>query len=406
MNWKLYTIIIMLQILSAFAMFSYIPMLVPIAEELNLNSKQIGMVALANSIGGMIFGVYAGLLVDRLHTRFMILLGPGVITLSLFVFSISSTFPLILLANFLLGIGYTIILPLTSRLIAFYFSSKQMGMLLSLKQSGSTIGQAMGGFLLPIIILTFSWRFSLHLLTVMMIAVLLFYFLFFFSKDTHRAKSKSEKMLKEKKKRTFDNIKIPRDTIFLLVLGFSMLGYQATFATFLIPYLSEQKEVNYAFAGAMLGGSQLVGAFSRPLLGWLSDTVFKGSRKKVLLICGLGNIFLTLILIYLPSSYIILTVVVLFLLGITAFGWAGVYFAYIVEIIGKEKSGLATGYGLMANSMGAAVNPLFFGAIVDYTSYEVAFVANTIFLLIMVGLLQVKLKEPAILLRKERISSL
>lgn len=173
-----------MQTFSAFAMFSYIPLLVPIAEELHLSSKQIGMIVTSNAMGGILFGITSGWLVDRLRTRFIILLGPGVIVFSLLIFSISKSYYMILFANLFLGIGYTILLPLTNRLIAFYFSNNQLGMLVSLKHSGSTVGQAMGGFLLPILIIGYSWRFSLNILTVIMVIVVLFCFVYFYSKDT------------------------------------------------------------------------------------------------------------------------------------------------------------------------------------------------------------------------------
>lgn len=161
-----------------------------------------------------------------------------------------------------------------------------------------------------------------------------------------------------------------------------MLGYQTSYSAFLIPFLNEEKEVSYAAAGALLGISQLVGAFSRPFLGWLSDKMFHGSRKRVLLICGFGNVIFSLGLVYLTGSYMSITILLLLLLGITCFGWGGIYFAYIVEIFGYKRSGIGTGYGLMANCIGAALGPLIFGLLLDITSsYKFAFTVNSIFVL-------------------------
>jgi MFS family permease len=402
LNWRLYSVIIMLQIVSAFAMFSYIPLLLPIANELHLSSSQIGFLATTGALGGIIFGIFSGWLVDRIRTIYMILLGPGLITISLFFFSLSHSYFLILLANLFLGIGYTIVLPLTSRLIVFYFPRNQMVMLISLKQSGSTIGQSMGGFLLPITILSFSWRFSLSIVTILMVIVVLFCFVYFFSKDTFYHSEKKMRNLdipKKQPNKVEQDIKhkFPKEAFFLFIMGFAMLGYQASFSAFLIPFLNEEKGINYAISGALLGISQLVGAFSRPFLGWLSDVVFHGSRKKLLVICGFGNVISSLFLVYLPESYIVITILLLIILGITCYGWAGIYFAYIVEIFGNERSGLGTGYGVMVNCLGAAACPLIFGFILDSTSYKFSFTVSNLFILVITFLIFYKLTETRVI---------
>jgi MFS family permease len=410
LNWRLYLVIVMMQTMSAFAMFSYIPLLVPIAEELNLSSKQIGMIVTSNAMGGIIFGITSGWLVDRLRTRLIILLGPGVIVFSLLIFSISKSYYMILFANLFLGIGYTILLPLTNRLIAFYFSRNQLGMLVSLKHSGSTVGQAMGGFLLPILIIVYSWRFSLNILTIIMVIVVLFCFVYFYSKDTiNHAEKEMKNQNREGDSSNYQNedinAKLPKEALFLFLMGFTMLGYQTSYSAFLIPYLNEEKEISYAAAGALLGISQLVGAFSRPFLGWLSDKVFHGSRKRVLLICGFGNVLFSLGLVYLTGSYMSITILLLLLLGITCFGWGGIYFAYIVEIFGYKRSGIGTGYGLMANCLGAAFGPLLFGLLLDITSYKFSFTVNSIFVLAVSFIIFHNLSESRVIKNTTKVTS-
>lgn len=394
MNWKLFSVIMILQVFSAFAMFTYIPLLTPIAYEFNLNAKQVGFIATTGALGGTFLGIVSGWLVDQLKTNISIMLGPGLIFLSLLIFSSAQNYLTILIANLFIGLGYGIVLPLTSRLIAYYFSKKYMGILLSFRQSGSTIGQAMGGLILPSIILAFSWRVSLQFVTGIMFIIFLISFFYFFSKNTNDInKKQNNKYRKDHSNKNKIRQKIPKNAFYVLLTGFTMFGYQASFSAFLIPFLSESKELNFTIAGFLLAVAQISGAISRPVLGWASDVLFRGSRKIILLICGFGNVIATICLVFLTEKSLFLTVSLLLILGFTCFGWAGIYFTYLVEIFGVQNSGLSTGYGMMANSLGAAVSPFIFGLLIDLTSYEISFIGNTVFILAITLLVYFKLTE-------------
>jgi len=65
-----------------------------------------------------------------------------------------------------------------------------------------------------------------------------------------------------------------------------------------------------------------------------------------------------------------------FLLGLSAAGWNGLYFAAVSEVAGAAAAATALGLGLMVTYLGPFVVPPLFGLLADYThSYEASWLA-------------------------------
>ncbi len=385
LNKTMLSIIMCLQISSSLTFFAYIPLIALIADEMNLNGTKIGLISLAGAVGGVFFGLLSGWLVDHLKTRYIILSGPGLLTLSLFIFSISNEYWLVLVSVIFLGLAYGLILPLTNRLIAYYFSPDRMALVMGIKQSGSTIGQFLASLVVPSIAVLTSWRFSLQLVALEMLIAFLISYIYFYKKNTttnnNTSHSKNLEVVTKKKQMRFLNF--PRPVYLVLLMGFSMLAFQASITSFFIPFVLQYFKYSIMMAGFLLATMQISGAIFRPLLGWISDRFYRGERKTILMICCLANAILIDLLLFLPKPWVLLTFVILVVFGITSFGWVAVYFTYLVELFGKENSGIGTGYGVVANSLGAGIGPLLFGLLADHTSYKYAFIIFSLYLVLI-----------------------
>jgi MFS family permease len=110
-------------------------------------------------------------------------------------------------------------------------------------------------------------------------------------------------------------------------------------------------------------------------VGWgvVSDRLFGGRRKVVLLLIGSLSALLVTALSFLSreSSYSLL-LPILFLAGVCLVGYQGVSYALIGEIAGKARTGAGLGMMITINAACATLGTPFFGYIVDRTgSYPV-----------------------------------
>lgn len=111
-------------------------------------------------------------------------------------------------------------------------------------------------------------------------------------------------------------------------------------------------------------------------VGWgvVSDRIFVGRRKIVLILIGVLSVVLIAALSFMgrDSSYFIL-MAILFLSGVSIVGYQGVSYALIGEIAGKAKTGAGLGMMITINAGAATLGTPIFGYIVDRTgSYPVA----------------------------------
>ena len=89
-------------------------------------------------------------------------------------------------------------------------------------------------------------------------------------------------------------------------------------------------------------------------IGWgaVSDRIFNGRRKVVLVLIGCLSVTSTLILSLLPQgTSIIFLVPIIFLSGFCMIGYHGVSYSLIGEIAGQAKAGVALGLMVTVNAV-------------------------------------------------------
>jgi MFS family permease len=119
--------------------------------------------------------------------------------------------------------------------------------------------------------------------------------------------------------------------------------------------------------------TEFAGAFGKPVTGLISDRLLGGQRKAAFLVLATisGIICLVLATGWCSPGWALYPI--LFVLGITAIGWSGLYMALVSELGGKEAA--ATGVGLATSVviLGVVTGPPLFGYVVDRTgSYQQA----------------------------------
>src|SRR4030042_3654039 len=148
-----------------FLNFSSLGILAPfIQEDFGLSFLQVGFFISALSIGAALTQMPVGLITDFVGVRFLLTLGIGLIGFLLALFSFAPSYPRLILIIFIYGLSSGFITPTASKSILDWFPAVGRATAMGIKQTGGNFGGILGGLLLPVLALSFSWRHSLLML--------------------------------------------------------------------------------------------------------------------------------------------------------------------------------------------------------------------------------------------------
>jgi len=183
--------------------------------------------------------------------------------------------------------------------------------------------------------------------------------------------------------------------IFFLILQFSL-------ETYIVLFCIDSLHHSITTASYLLSITHLGGVVGRLSWGTISDFLFHGKRKIVLMIIGSVSSILCFSFAILSQQLPIWSIGVLALIfGACAIGWNGIYLTLVVELVGKGREGMGTGVSLTIAYLGILIGPPCFGYIVDKTgSYTHAWLLLCIMILLTIIFLGL-VREPKKILLKE-----
>ena len=181
-----------------------------------------------------------------------------------------------------------------------------------------------------------------------------------------------------------------RNIILLSLANLLYSSLQLSVSTYLVLYLKEKLLISVVMAGTYLATAQLCAGGGRVVWGIISDHLFGGRRKIVLVIIGIITTVTTLAMAALtvntPRWLLLVSVA---LIGLSVLGRHGVSMIFVAEMAGKELAGTASGVLATIAYMGIILGPPAFGHIVDTTgSYSIAWLIFGIASALATGILQ------------------
>ena len=316
----------------------------------DLSFAQIGMITLTYQITASLLQPAVGLYTDRRPLPYSLPIGMGFTLLGLLLLSIAPTFPLLLLAAGLVGMGSSVFHPESSR-VARMASGGRHGLAQSVFQVGGNMGSSLGPLLAAWIIVprgrgSVAW-FSLAALVAIFLLI----------KVSHWYKLHRHGVRGKPQPRRQGQAILSRSKIFwsLLILGlliFSKYFYLASLSSYYTFYLihkfglSVQSAQVYLFiflfsvaAGTLIGGP-------------IGDRI---GRKYVIWCSILGVAPFTLILPYASLFWTGALTVIIGLILASAFSAILVYAQELIPGKVGTISGLFFGFAFGMGGIGAAV---------------------------------------------------
>jgi sugar phosphate permease len=349
-----------------------IPPLIPFfQEELGLTYSQVGSLMSFLYGGAILMSLPAGWITDRLGVKKTIVYSLVISGFFAALLSLSASFQAAVFFTFLVGLGYGMSNPPTTKGIMVLVRDANRGLAMSAKQTGVPLAGGLAAALLPSLAILSSWKAAFVLTGVAISAAGLLSQLAYCSDKEQKPRGPVSEPTASggEWKRIFRN----RDMMLLSAAGACCALVQTSLFTYTILYLKDARGFELVQAAFCLSLMNVGGILGRIFWGMVSDRFFKGSRKITLQIL-VSLIFLMALALGLDLALSpALLVAVLFVLGASAIGWNGVYHAFIGEISGRETAGRATGAAMAVVFMGGVAGPMIFGRFVDlFRSYSPA----------------------------------
>lgn len=382
-QWKL-LFILSTGYMGAFINIQGIQSLMPfIQDDFGISRTEAGLYSTFFYLSATAVAIFSGNIVDKIGSKKTLLFGIFSIGFLMLAHTVSPVYTIILVLAFITGIGFSVITPAVNKAIMDEVSPENRGISMGLMHSGSGIGGFAGATLLPILAGNIGWQGAI------LVSSLLTIFLgFYVMKNYNTDKSLTgnsdnpDNNLKENILSLLKNKQLMLACSVGLIFGLAVGSIPAHYTLFLTSDLG----YSAALAGFALGVVQIGGIFGKTFWGWISDSIFKGDRTISFILIMFAIIVLNLIYglfgEFLASSHFVI-LITSFLLGVTAFGWSGLYFTVVGERVKPGQTGTASGLSLVFLRTGVVIGPPLFGLLADhYDHYHNSwlFLAGLIFI--------------------------
>ena len=275
-----------------------------------LSNAGVGTLATFRSIAGGLANLPAGFIADWLQHRWHVILALSVGMVGVFylVLGLAQGFPLVVVAGALSSVAITFYHPPAVSALSRRFAERR-GLAISFHGTGGSIGEALGPVIAGGLLAFLSWRiiFQMSALPAILFGLSIWMLLRGIP-DKQRENNSFKSYLRAYTaalRRLLRNKRIVG--VLLVVAGFS--ATQAAVMTFLPIYLREDIGYTTLRTGFYLSAAQVVGIFSQPLMGFLSD---RRGRKSVLL-PGILTLGITALSLYVvpPGIPLLIAVVIM-----------------------------------------------------------------------------------------------
>jgi MFS family permease len=336
---------------------------------LHLGQAQLGTILSVQLAGSLLMTAVAGMFTDRFGDKAILLWTGTLMGAALLAASAVHSFTWLLCWLLVYGIGFAAVTPAGSHAIIFFFTKKERGFAMGVRQCGIPLAGVFGSIALPAIAARFDYQWALAAAGVLTFtACAIASYLYREPEELEGERVSLRAMLAEM-------VAIARDVRLILLTITSIMLIFAQFTVMGFLTLTLVNEASYAVPAAvvMFTLSQIAAVAGRIVWGWSSDALFRGSRALPLaLACVLSAAVAVAVSRLSPSmaGWTVATVVIL--LGFVAEGWFGVAVLGFAEIGGEEHSGSALGVALTWLFVAAFAAPMLFGALAEVRGYAFA----------------------------------
>lgn len=374
-RWPLLGVLTLVQTGMSGLQLSLIALLPVIKRAEGLSVTRTAVLASAVSAGALLGAVPAGQVVNRFGERRALTGGCALAAVALLVASTVPNMTLMLLPLILAGVGVVFSHPAGVRTILRHFAVNERGAAIAIRQTAVPLGGALGALVLPPLAGVVGWRGALVAVGCLSLALAALSWRTVADAapaDSRTAAAPLRQVLGQ------------RAVLLGVLLCLCLNVGQVAVVTFLALFVHEGLGYSVGVGSVLLALVQVTGITGRLLWGVLSDRVWGGARRPLLVVLGIGGtLTLGAMALLGDGTGLPLLVLITVAAGLTAVGWNGLGIALTTEAAGLANAATAmSGIVTVVAFINAAV-PIAGGRIIDSTgSYRAVWVAATAVMLL------------------------
>lgn len=373
------------QLVMSLGAYAWGPLAPFLRADFGITRAQTGAIVSALYAVSVLIAMPSGLAVDKFGAKRMLVVALATMGFAFTALSLVDSFLMFVVFAGVSGIGYGAINQISSKGIIQWFQKKNRATAMGIKQTGVTLGGALGAVMLPAIVILASRRWATFTVAITMVITAFLVALLYREHPAAAVMTDGPSSPPVEKRATNRNkdfkllLKKP-ELIVLCFISMLMAASQTAIASFIVLYMQEELHTSVASAGLCLSVFMISGTIGRVVWGMISDGIFNGDRQyPMILLCliasgsALGMVFSTRVsMLWLP--YFISAV-----MGFTFMGWNALYLTFTAEIAGPALVGLVTGLTITVAWTGIVAGPPLFGLIADKVGYPWSWAMLAIF---------------------------
>ncbi len=329
-------------------------------REFHINAAQIGVISAYYFFANILFQFPAGIILDRVNTRKMIIMAMSVSILCTLGFAHAQSVQLIQLCRFFTGIAACFCFLSCLRLASRWFPPKRLalviGLIVTIAMMGGTVAQTPMTWLTDV----FGWRYALWVDAMGGFAILVFIFCVVRdyppeSQDIflHHRRALADIGFWQALRKTIMNGQNWLAGLYTSLMNLPIFLLGAIWGSLYLvqihhlPRISASHITTMIFIGTILGS---------PIIGMFSD--FINRRKMPMMICAIISLLIMIPIIYLPHITSSSGMILFFMLGFFTSGQV-ISYALITESNEPWLTATATGIASTLIMAGGTLQPLF-----------------------------------------------
>jgi len=330
----------------------------PLLQEFHISATELGQVSAYYFYANLVFLFPAGILLDRLSTRKMILAAMTLSVIATFMFAGMHAIWMAKLCRFLMGMGSSFCLLGCVRLASRWFPPKRMALIVGLIVTFAMLGGMMAQ-MMTVFVEHSGWRHAMQALGASGVVMIMIMFTFVrdFPKDSigSLAKEAAQNTLSfwQSMKMALGNAQNWLGGLYTSTMNLPIFLLGAIWGTMYLEQMHNIPRTQASIITTMIFFGTVVGS---PFLGWFSDRI--GLRRTPMWICALLSLAVMLVLVFMTGLPFWSLVVLFFALGFFTSAQI-ISYPLIAESNPNAITGTATGIASILIMGGGVSQPVF-----------------------------------------------
>lgn len=309
--------------------------------------------------------------------------------------SVTASWPVLLLAAFVIGAGYGPSPPAGSEILTRNAPKGRRSLIMSVKQSGVPLGGALAGLIVPAVASWGGWQSGLVVAAMLPLAAALLVQPWRgrldAQRDTSRAPTVANLFSLSNIAAPFSVIRANRPMLMVAAAGFCFASVQGCLLTFFVTQLTTEIGYSLAAAGAAFSAMQFSGTFARVLMGWIADRI--GGARSLVVLAAASSLMVLSVSAIAPGWPLWAVTLLGLVVGTTSTSWNGVYLAEVARLAPEGRVGDATAGSTILTFGGYLLAPIVFSLAVPLVGrYGTCFIALAAVALLAVPMLLAAMK--------------